>query len=65
MFTVKNPEEEQMEAKSDDKEDGFQTDDSEEMEVDKQVQQKRKKVCLKWPQLPLVQMVTAWMNYNS
>lgn len=36
-----------MEAKSDDKEDGFQTDDSEEMEVDKQVQQKRKKVCLK------------------
>lgn len=47
MFTVKNPEGEQMEAKSDDKEDGFQTDDSEEMEVDKQVQQKRKKVCLK------------------
>lgn len=47
MFTVKSPEEEQMEAKSDDKEDGFQTDDSEEMEVDKQAQQKRKKVCLK------------------
>lgn len=45
MFTVKNPEEEQMEAKSDDEEDGFQTDDSEEMEVDKQAQQKRKKVC--------------------
>lgn len=46
MFTLKNPEEEQMEAKSDDEEDGFQTDDGEEMEVeDKQVQQKRKKVC--------------------
>lgn len=34
-----------MEAKSDDEEDGFQTDDGEEMEVDKQAQQKRKKVC--------------------
>lgn len=44
LFTVKNPEEEQMEAKSDDEEDGFQTDDGEEMEVDKQMQQKRKKV---------------------
>lgn len=45
MFTLKNPEEEHIEAKSDDEEDGFQTDDGEEMEVDKQVQQKRKKVC--------------------
>lgn len=64
MFTVKNPEEEQMEAKSDDEEDDFQTDDSEEMEVDKQAQQKRKKVCWKCPQLPLVQMGTAWVNHK-
>lgn len=55
MFTLKKPEEEHVEAKSDD-DDGFQTDDGEEMEVDKQVQQKRKKVCwvFKCLWLPLV-----------
>lgn len=52
IFTLKNPEEEHVEAKSDEEEDDFQTDDDEEMEVDKQEQQKRKKVrenCLKFP----------------
>lgn len=57
MFTVKNPEEGQMEAKSDEEDDGFQTDDSEDMEVDTQVPQKRKKVCSKCQQLPRVQIV--------
>lgn len=45
IFTLKNPEEEHMEAKGNEEEDDFQTGDDEEMEVDKQEQQKRKKVC--------------------
>ncbi len=46
MFTLKNPaEEENMEGDGDEEEDDFQTDEDEEMEVDKEVLQKRKKVC--------------------
>ncbi|KAM7368941.1 hypothetical protein PAMP_013242 [Pampus punctatissimus] len=49
MFTVKNQAEETMEDSGDEEEDDFQTDEDEEeeeeMEVDKQVLQKRKKVC--------------------
>lgn len=44
MFTLKNPAEESMEGEKDEEEDDFQTDEDEEMEVDKQVVQKRKKV---------------------
>lgn len=44
IFTLKNPIEENMEGDSGKKEDDFQTDGDEEMEVDKQVTQKRKKV---------------------
>ncbi|XP_041826482.1 surfeit locus protein 2 [Melanotaenia boesemani] len=43
MFTLKNSGKESMEGKEDE-EDDFQTDEDEEMEVDKQVMQKRKKV---------------------
>lgn len=47
IFTVKNPAEENLEGekKEDEEEDDFQTDEDEEMEVDNQVLQKRKKVC--------------------
>lgn len=45
IFTLKNPAEENMEGDGDEAEDDFQTDEDEEMEVDKQVLQKRKKVC--------------------
>lgn len=47
IFTVKNPAEENMEGenKGDGEEDDFQTDEEDEMEVDSQVLQKRKKVC--------------------
>lgn len=65
VFTLKNPEEEHMEAKSDEEEDDFQTDDDEEMEVDKQEQQKRKKVrgsCLK---LPMIQMLMSGISYKN
>ncbi|XP_073333967.1 surfeit locus protein 2 [Pagrus major] len=46
IFTVRNPEEENMEGekKGDEEEDDFQTDEDEEMEVDNRVLQKRKKV---------------------
>lgn len=65
IFTLKNPEEEQMEANSDEEEDDFQTDDDEEMEVDKQEQQKRKKVrenCLKHP---FIQMLMSGISYKK
>lgn len=45
MFSIKNPAEESMEGDGDEGEDDFQTDEDEEMEVDKQALQKRKKVC--------------------
>ncbi|KAK2819205.1 hypothetical protein Q5P01_024766 [Channa striata] len=44
MFTLKKPAEESIEGDKDEEEDDFQTDEDEEMEVDKQVVQKRKKV---------------------
>ncbi|XP_070780989.1 surfeit locus protein 2 [Enoplosus armatus] len=44
MFTLKNTAEESMEGDGGEEEDDFQTDEDEEMEVDKQVLQKRKKV---------------------
>lgn len=44
IFTLKKTEEESMEDDEGAEEDDFQTDEDEEMEVDKQVQQKRKKV---------------------
>lgn len=44
MLTIKNPAEEGMEGDGDEEGDDFQTDEDEEMEVDKQVLQKRKKV---------------------
>lgn len=44
IFTLKNPAEESMEGDGDEAEDDFQTDEDEEMEVEKQVLQKRKKV---------------------
>ncbi|XP_059214169.1 surfeit locus protein 2 [Centropristis striata] len=43
MFTVKDKAEESMEANGDEEEDDFQTDEEDEMEVDKPVVQKRKK----------------------
>lgn len=46
LFTLKNPTEENMEGNgSEEEEDDFQTDDEEDMEVDKPALQKRKKVC--------------------
>lgn len=45
MFTLKTMAEESMEGGGDEEEDDFQTDEDEQMEVDKQVLQKRKKVC--------------------
>lgn len=47
MFTLKNEAGESMEGDGGEEEDDFQTDEEEEeeMEMDKQVQQKRKKVC--------------------
>lgn len=45
IFTLKKPAEENKEGDGDEAEDDFQTDEDEEMEVDKQVLQKRKKVC--------------------
>lgn len=50
LFTLKNTTEENTEVNRDEEEDDFQTDEDEEMEVDAQVLQKRKKVCrnLKW-----------------
>lgn len=45
MFTLKNEVEENMEGDGDKEEDDFQTDEDEEMELDKPVLQKRKKVC--------------------
>lgn len=48
IFTLKNPAEESMEGDRDEEEDDFQTDEEEGMEVDKQVLQKRKKVCGNW-----------------
>ncbi|XP_070706857.1 surfeit locus protein 2 [Pempheris klunzingeri] len=44
LFTSKNQTEESMEGEGDKEEDDFQTDEEEEMEVDKQALQKRKKV---------------------
>lgn len=44
VFTLKNPAEESMKSDRGEEEDDFQTDEDEEMEVDKQVVQKRKKV---------------------
>lgn len=45
MFTLKNQAEESMEDGREEEEDDFQTDEDEEMEVEKQAVQKRKKVC--------------------
>lgn len=45
IFTLKNQAEESMEGQGDKEEDDFQTDEDDEMEVDNQVLQKRKKVC--------------------
>lgn len=45
LFTLKNPTEENMEGDRSEEEDDFQTDDDEDMEVDKPALQKRKKVC--------------------
>lgn len=44
IFSLKNPAEESMEGDGGEAEDDFQTDEDEDMEVDKQVLQKRKKV---------------------
>lgn len=44
MFTLKKTAEETMKSDRGEEEDDFQTDEDEEMEVDKQVVQKRKKV---------------------
>lgn len=44
LFTLKNPTEENMEGDGRE-EDDFQTDDDEDMEVEKPALQKRKKVC--------------------
>lgn len=44
VFTLKNPAEESMEGEKAEEEDDFLTDEEEDMEVDKQVVQKRKKV---------------------
>lgn len=44
MFSLKNTAEESMKSDGDKEEDDFLTDEDEEMEVDKQVVQKRKKV---------------------
>lgn len=65
MFTLKTPEEEHMEAKSNNEEDGFQTDDGEEMEVEKQVQQKRKKVCWKCFWLFPLNFSFKWLWHES
>lgn len=43
MFTLKNPADENKEGEKSEEEDDFQTDEDEDMEVDKQVLQKRKK----------------------
>lgn len=46
LFTLKNSTEEKMEGDGmEEEEDDFQTDDDENMELDKPVLQKRKKVC--------------------
>lgn len=45
IFTLKNQVEESMEDGRKEEEDDFQTDEDEEMEVEKQAVQKRKKVC--------------------
>lgn len=45
LFTLKNPTEENMGGDGSEEEDDFQTDDDEDMEVDKPALQKRKKVC--------------------
>lgn len=45
MFTLKNQAEESMVDGREEEEDDFQTDEDEEMEVEKQAVQKRKKVC--------------------
>lgn len=45
LFTLKNSTEEKMEGDGLEEEDDFQTDDDENMELDKPVLQKRKKVC--------------------
>lgn len=45
MFTLKNEAQESMEVGGNKEEGDFKTDEEEEMVVDKQVQQKRKKVC--------------------
>lgn len=45
LFTPKNPTEANMEGDGSEEEDGFQSDDDEDMEVDKPALQKRKKVC--------------------
>lgn len=45
IFTLKNQAEESTEDGRKEEEDDFQTDEDEEMEVEKQAVQKRKKVC--------------------
>lgn len=60
IFTINNSAEEGVEGDGDEEGDDFQTDEDEEMEVDKQVLQKRKKVRGSW-----ITFLNSWHQWNN